>query len=52
MAFSDQAQSKLAAGNGCGYKFAPVIGEILADLALAGETRHDVGFLSAQRFST
>jgi hypothetical protein len=26
-----------------------VIGEILADLALTGETRHPIGFLSAKR---
>jgi sarcosine oxidase len=37
--------------SGRGYKFAPTVGEILADLAIDGETRHDIGFLSAGRFS-
>lgn len=38
--------------SGHGYKFAPVIGEIVADLALDGETRLDIGFLSPTRFPT
>jgi sarcosine oxidase len=38
--------------SGRGYKFAPVIGEILADLALTGQTRHEIAFLSAKRFSS
>jgi sarcosine oxidase len=37
--------------SGRGYKFAPVVGEILADLALDGKTRHDIDFLSADRFA-
>lgn len=37
--------------SGRGYKFAPVIGEILADLATAGATGHDIGFLDAGRFA-
>jgi sarcosine oxidase len=37
--------------SGRGYKFAPVIGEVLADLAIDGSTRHDIGFLSAGRFA-
>ncbi|HUY41613.1 MAG TPA: N-methyl-L-tryptophan oxidase [Candidatus Dormibacteraeota bacterium] len=37
--------------SGHGFKFASAVGEVVADLALAGETRHDVGFLSARRFS-
>jgi sarcosine oxidase len=37
--------------SGRGYKFAPVVGEILADLALEGATRHDIDFLSARRFA-
>jgi sarcosine oxidase len=42
----------LAAGfSGRGFKFCSVIGEILADLALEGETRHDIGFLRFSRFS-
>jgi sarcosine oxidase len=36
--------------SGHGFKFAAVIGEILADLALTGRTAHDIGFLSARRF--
>ncbi|WP_442485394.1 N-methyl-L-tryptophan oxidase [Aeoliella sp. SH292] len=40
-----------AAGlSGHGYKFAPVLGEALADLALNGETKLPIGFLSANRF--
>jgi sarcosine oxidase len=37
---------------GHGFKFAPVIGEALADLALDGATALPVGFLSAGRFGT
>lgn len=41
----------LAAGlSGRGYKFAPVIGEILADLALDGETDHDIDNYAIGRF--
>src|SRR5262249_16948367 len=36
--------------SGHGFKFAPVVGEICADLALEGESEHDIGFLSLQRF--
>ena len=36
--------------SGHGFKFASVIGEILADLALEGETRHSIEFLSPERF--
>lgn len=44
-------QVAIAGGfSGHGFKFASVIGEILADLALAGETRHPIEFLSPQRF--
>jgi sarcosine oxidase len=38
--------------SGRGYKFAPVVGEILADLAMEGQTRHDIAFLRADRFET
>jgi len=38
--------------SGHGFKFAPVIGEILADLAIEGSTRHPVGFLRADRFGS
>jgi sarcosine oxidase len=37
--------------SGHGYKFAPVIGEILADLALEGSTSHEIAFLSLARFT-
>ncbi len=37
--------------SGRGYKFSPAVGEILADLATDGETRHDIAFLSSQRFA-
>jgi sarcosine oxidase len=36
--------------SGHGFKFAPVIGEILADLATAGVTRHDIARFSLARF--
>ncbi len=36
--------------SGHGFKFAPVVGEVLADLALAGTTPHGVGLFSATRF--
>lgn len=38
-------------GSGHGFKFAPVIGEILGDLVMRGETSHAIGFLSPRRFS-
>jgi sarcosine oxidase len=38
--------------SGHGFKFSSVIGEILADLALDGHTRHPIEFLSAARFAT
>jgi sarcosine oxidase len=37
--------------SGHGFKFAPVIGEIGADLALEGGSRHRIDFLSHRRFS-
>lgn len=37
--------------SGHGFKFAPVIGEVGADLATHGETDQPVGFLSPNRFS-
>jgi sarcosine oxidase len=36
--------------SGHGFKFAPVIGEILADLAITGETAHDIARFSLRRF--
>jgi sarcosine oxidase len=41
----------VAAGfSGRGFKFCSVIGEILADLAFDGGTRHDIGRLRLDRF--
>jgi len=37
--------------SGHGFKFASVMGEILADLALEGGTRHPIDFLRAGRFA-
>ena len=36
--------------SGHGFKFAPVIGEILADLATAGTTEHDISRFELARF--
>jgi sarcosine oxidase len=47
----EHPQVAVAAGfSGHGFKFASVIGEVLADLALTGTTSHPVGFLSPLRF--
>jgi sarcosine oxidase len=43
----------LGAGfSGHGFKFCSVVGEILADLALDGDTLHDIGFLRLERFGS
>ncbi|MCE9629942.1 MAG: N-methyl-L-tryptophan oxidase [Planctomycetia bacterium] len=45
-------QVVVAAGfSGHGFKFASVVGEVLADLALDGVTRHPIGFLAPSRFA-
>lgn len=36
--------------SGHGYKFAPVVGEILADLAIDGATRHPIELFAVSRF--
>jgi sarcosine oxidase len=36
--------------SGHGFKFCSVVGEILADLAVDGETRHDIGLFRFDRF--
>jgi sarcosine oxidase len=36
--------------SGHGYKFCSVVGEILADLAIDGSTRHDIGLFRIDRF--
>jgi sarcosine oxidase len=41
-----------SACSGHGFKFSSVIGEILADLVLDGQTRHPIGFLSAKRLAS
>ena len=42
----------LAGGfSGHGFKFAPTVGEILADLALDGHTRHPIALFSPARFT-
>ena len=48
----EHPQVALAAGfSGHGFKFASVVGEILADLATTGRTSHPIGFLSPGRFA-
>lgn len=48
----DYPQVSIACGfSGHGFKFAPVLGEVLADLAIEGHTKHPIDFLSAQRFA-
>ena len=36
---------------GRGFKFGPTTGEILADLAIDGQSRHEIGFLAPSRFA-
>lgn len=49
----DHPEVALAAGfSGHGYKFCTVVGEIMADLVLRGETRHDIGLFRLKRFAT
>jgi len=49
----EHPQVAIAAGfSGHGFKFAGVIGEILADLALDGRTSLPIGFLSPDRFTS
>jgi sarcosine oxidase len=48
----EAASAVVGAGfSGHGFKFCSVVGEILADLALEGQTRHDVEFLRLARFT-
>ncbi len=37
--------------SGHGFKFASVVGEIMADLAMTGDTTQPIGFLNATRFT-
>jgi sarcosine oxidase len=46
----EHPQVVFAAGlSGHGFKFTSVLGEVLADLALEGRTRHPIGFLGRDR---
>jgi sarcosine oxidase len=48
----DYPQVSFAAGfSGHGYKFASVIGEVMADLAERQQTRHDISLFNAARFT-
>jgi sarcosine oxidase len=48
----DAPQVSIAAGfSGHGYKFCSVVGEIMADLAMDGQTRHDIGLFRLDRFA-
>jgi sarcosine oxidase len=47
---STPAWPSAAGFSGHGFKFASVMGEILADIALDGKTAHPIGFLSPERF--
>ena len=40
----------VSACSGHGYKFCSVVGEIAADLAIEGSTRHDIGLFRLDRF--
>lgn len=47
----EHPQAILCGGfSGHGFKFAPVVGEIAADLALEAASRHQIDFLSLRRF--
>ncbi|MBI4219694.1 MAG: N-methyl-L-tryptophan oxidase [Chloroflexi bacterium] len=47
----DNPQVAIAAGfSGHGFKFCSVVGEIMADLAIRGDTGHDIGMFSLGRF--
>jgi sarcosine oxidase len=48
----ESRRAVVAAGfSGRGFKFCSVVGEIIADLALDGATRHDIGLFRLARFS-
>jgi len=49
----EQSRVAIAAGfSGHGFKFASVVGAILADLALDGSTSQPIGFLAPGRFES
>ena len=48
----DTPQVSVAAGfSGHGYKFCSLVGEVMADLAVDGRTRHEIGLFSLDRFA-
>ena len=48
----DTPQVSVAAGfSGHGYKFCSLVGEVMADLAVDGRPRHDIGLFSLDRFA-
>jgi sarcosine oxidase len=48
----DASQVSVAAGfSGHGYKFCSLVGEVMADLAIDGSTRHDIGLFRLGRFT-
>ena len=48
----DHPEVSIAAGfSGHGYKFCSVVGEVMADLAQEGATRHDIEFFRLGRFA-
>ena len=50
-AHAEHAEVLVAAGcSGHGFKFVPVIGEILADLAIDGKTAHSITLFDPGRF--
>jgi sarcosine oxidase len=51
-AHPDHPQVKIAAGfSGHGFKFCPVVGEILANLVISGRAGHDIGLFDPRRFA-
>jgi sarcosine oxidase len=48
----DQRMLVISACSGHGFKFAPIVGDIAADLILEGKTRRDISRFSATRFAT
>ena len=49
----EHAHVTIACGfSGHGFKFVPVVGEVLADLAINGSTRHPIGLFDPERLRT
>ena len=47
------SQVTVACGfSGHGFKFVPVVGEVLADLAISGSTQHSIGLFDPSRLTT